>query len=230
MHSTGREIFLKPDSQFARVISSKFPKEFIEMKTSSKRQAFSRWLYRTFSFLFANSEEFVEIKISLKTRRLFIDASNHPIGGEIFLRTNCLIRWNYLWTHRASCILYLLAILEISTRSSDSPVFLFFFGKSEEFIETKIPLKTSRLFVDILIHPIDREILWEPVSTRATKFRNVCVYVHGSSHTFTSSRLTWQNKIPVGWIAHNHREKRFQGGGQSPFQAPEETGSVPYAR
>ena len=96
MHSTGREIFLKPGSQFARVISSKFPKEFIEMKTSSKRQAFNRRLYRTFSSLFANSEEFVEIKISLKQRRLFIDASNHPIGGEIFLRINCLIRWNYL--------------------------------------------------------------------------------------------------------------------------------------
>lgn len=66
------------------------------MKTSSKRQAFNRRLYRTFSSLFANSEEFVEIKISLKQRRLFIDASNHPIGGEIFLRINCLIRWNYL--------------------------------------------------------------------------------------------------------------------------------------
>lgn len=50
--------------------------------------------------------------------------------------------------------------------------------------------------------------------------------IYRSSHTSTSSRLTWRNEIPAA-AGIVHRENRFQGGGQNPFQAPsgEETGT-----
>lgn len=47
--------------------------------------------------------------------------------------------------------------------------------------------------------------------------------IYRSSHTSTSSRLTWRNEIPAARIVHNRRENRFQGGGQNPFQARDET-------